>query len=227
MLVKLGQPKAHEMADSESMQKDSADSFVDPASKRFVIAMLGGECTGKTALAQSLAGELGLPYLAEVLRDFVDQHQRAPRHSEQADVLRLQCQQIEAALARLRPLASGPLLICDASPWMTAIYSLQYFNDPEQFAQAQAMMLRLAKHYRFRWLHFHCADDIAWQADGLQREGPEHRARSRAIVEQYPPLADHQEHAQLALLSGPLQDRLRDAGAALDAQAGRAKRRTV
>ncbi|NDH33692.1 MAG: hypothetical protein EBX68_11770, partial [Betaproteobacteria bacterium] len=89
------------------------------------------------------------------------------------------------------------------------------------------MMLRLAKHYRFRWLHFHCADDIAWQADGLQREGPEHRARSRAIVEQYPPLADHQEHAQLALLSGPLQDRLRDAGAALDAQAGRAKRRTV
>jgi nicotinamide riboside kinase len=176
---------------------------------RCLIAMLGGECTGKTRLAQALAQDSRVNYVPEVLRCFVDQYQRSPRWEEQIEILAAQCQGIERALCDIDPKASGPMLICDASPWMTAIYSLQYFGDRALFARAQALMLELADKHRCHWLHLHCADDIAWQADGLQRDGPGHRARSRALIEQYPPLTGAAGHERVVLLQGDFEQRFR------------------
>jgi nicotinamide riboside kinase len=181
--------------------------------------MLGGECTGKTRLAQALAQDLKVSYVPEVLRSFVDQYQRSPHRAEQVEILVAQCRGIEAALCDLDPQASGPLLICDASPWMTAIYSLQYFGDRALFAEARALMLGLAENHRCHWLHLHCADDIIWESDGLQRDGPAHRAQSRALIEQYPPLAGSAGHERVALLQGSFEQRFRVAQSRLGSSA--------
>ncbi|MFM7502982.1 MAG: AAA family ATPase [Betaproteobacteria bacterium] len=173
-----------------------------------VIAMLGGECTGKTKLAQSLAHTLKLGYVPETLRLFVGEHQRSPRQDEQEAILMAQCDAIDKALCGLDRAPIGPVFICDSSPWMTAIYSLQYFGDAGLFAKAKHLMLDLAGTYRFRWLHFHCADDIAWQADGVQRDGPGQRALSRLLIEQYPPLQGAIGHDRVELLQGGFEQRL-------------------
>jgi len=173
-----------------------------------VIAMLGGECTGKTKLAQSLAHTLKLGYVPETLRLFVGEHQRSPRQDEQEPILIAQCDAIGKALCGLDRPPIGPLLICDTSPWMTAVYSLQYFGDTGLFAKAEHLMLDLAETYRFRWLHLHCADDIPWQADGIQRDGPGHRALSRMLIERYPPLQGAIGHGRVELLEGGFEQRL-------------------
>ena len=173
-----------------------------------VIAMLGGECTGKTKLAQSLAHTFKLGYVPETLRLFVEEHQRSPRQDEQEAILTAQCDAIGKALCRLDRVPNGPLLICDSSPWMTAIYSLQYFGDTGLFAKAKRLMLDLAEAYCFHWLHFHCADDIAWQADGVQRDGPGQRARSRLLIAHYPPLRGAIGHERVELIEGGFEQRL-------------------
>lgn len=178
--------------------------------------MLGGECTGKTSLAQALAMDFKIGYIPEVLRDFVDQCQRSPRMEEQDAILLAQCDAIGEALSELDPGATGPILICDPSPWMTAIYSLQYFGDQAMFAKAQALMLALANAHQFNWFHLHCADDIVWRADGLQRDGPSHRANSLALIEQYPPLRGIAGHDRVEFLQGGLDERRRISQCRLD-----------
>ena len=177
------------------------------SARRSLIAMLGGECTGKTALAQQLAHELKLAYVPEALRAFVDRHQRVPNQAEQLTILQQQCEWIQEALCDVGPDREGPLLICDVSPWMTAIYSLQYFGDAELLVQAQALMLQLASVHQCRWLHFHCADDIEWSADGMHRDGPSHRARSRELIETYLPFGESIEQGWCEWIAGDMKAR--------------------
>ena len=198
------------------MTQDQWSNNPAKARKRSVIAMLGGECTGKTSLAQALSVDFKIGYIPEVLRDFVDQCQRSPRVEEQDAILSAQCDAIGEALSELDPGATGPILICDPSPWMTAIYSLQYFGDQAMFAKAQALMLALANAHQFNWFHLHCADDIVWRADGLQRDGPSHRANSLALIEQYPPLRGFAGHDRVEFLQGGLDERRRVSQCRLD-----------
>ena len=47
------------------------------------IALLGGECTGKSTLARALGARLGAQVVDERLRRFCDEMRRAPLASEQ------------------------------------------------------------------------------------------------------------------------------------------------
>jgi nicotinamide riboside kinase len=143
-----------------------------------LIALLGAESTGKTALALALAEQLsaaGTDAVAvpEALRAFCDAHGRAPRADEQAELAREQDARIAAA-AR-----THTVVIADTTALMTAVYSDVYFNDPSLYEQA----LRAQRAFDLTLL---TATDLPWVADGFLRDGPSMResvdARLRAAL---------------------------------------------
>jgi nicotinamide riboside kinase len=145
----------------------------------FVVALLGAESTGKTTLAAALGRALQAPgrrvaVVEEYLREFCAMHRRTPRHDEQRAIADEQTRRIDAAAA------AHDLVIADTSALMIAVYSDQVFGDTGLYAHALAA-------------HRHCdltlltALDLPWQADGLQRDGPQVRepvdAKVRAALE--------------------------------------------
>ena len=142
------------------------------AERGFVIALLGAESTGKTTLAFALRDALldapvdadrrQVCVVPEYLREFCDRHRRTPRIDEQASIAAEQTRRIDAAAQ------SHDIVIADTTALMIAVYSDQVFGDTALYAAAQAA-------------HAHCdltlltALDLAWQADGLQRDGPQVR----------------------------------------------------
>ncbi len=132
------------------------------------IAVIGGECTGKTALCQALAEALPAVWVPEYLREFVDQTARAPRRDEQALILGAQRAREDSAL--VRAVAGGVAWVaCDSAPIATALYSRMYFDDDG----LDELALRHHATYAFTLL----ADvDLPWEPDGVQRDGPGVRA---------------------------------------------------
>lgn len=131
------------------------------------VGLLGGECTGKTTLAQALAGALDARIVREVLRDFVDREGRTPRPDEQAGILRAQRSLEDAAIG----VGGTSTVICDPATLMTAVYSGIYFADRSLDALAVAQ----ARDYDvLLW----CRPDIPWVAEDIQHDGPAMRQRA-------------------------------------------------
>jgi nicotinamide riboside kinase len=133
-----------------------------------IFALVGAESTGKStlaaALSERLAQDTGLSctWVPEYLREWCDQHARTPRIDEQAAIAAVQAQRIEAAAA------SHALVIADTTPLMTAVYHRQVFGD----RSLDEMAVQWQRRCRLSLL---TALDLPWQADGLQREGPQVR----------------------------------------------------
>lgn len=133
------------------------------------IALLGAESTGKSTLAQALAERLraatGLRVepVDEWLRHWCEIHQRTPRAEEQAAIAAEQQARIDAA-AR-----TADIVIADTTPLMTAVYSELIFQDHSLSDRA------LAQQSQFE-LTLLMALDLPWQADGIQRDGPQVQA---------------------------------------------------
>ena len=145
-----------------------------PSPCAFVIALLGAESTGKTTLAGALQTALNtsscrVAVVGEYLREFCDAHGRTPRIDEQAQIAAEQTRRIEAACA------DHDIVIADTTALMIAVYSDQVFGDTCLYASAQAAHARCD-------LTLLSALDIAWQADGLQRDGPQVREPVDALV---------------------------------------------
>lgn len=140
-----------------------------------LIAIVGAESTGKTRLAQDLALQLaagtGLRCIAvpELLRGWCERAGRTPRPDEQLAIATVQTASIdEAAL-------SHDVVLCDTTALMTAIYSDYLFDD------ASLLPAALAFHRRCE-LTLLTALDIPWEADGLQRDGPQVRPPIDAAI---------------------------------------------
>ena len=145
-----------------------------------VIALLGAESTGKTTLARALRDALAADgfeavVVPEYLREFCDRAQRTPRADEQQGIADEQTRRIEAAAL------AHKFVIADTTALMIAVYSDQVFGDAGLYAQAQAV------HARGCELTLLTALDLPWQADGLQRDGPQVRepvdAKVRAALQ--------------------------------------------
>ena len=130
----------------------------------FVIAMLGAESTGKT----TLCGELGsllrsegrdAVVVGEYLREFCDRHARTPRRDEQAAIAAEQTRRIDEAAAQ------HAVVIADTTALMIAVYSDQVFDDTSLYRAAEQAQ-------RGCTATLLTALDLAWQADGHQRDGP-------------------------------------------------------
>jgi nicotinamide riboside kinase len=132
-----------------------------------LICIIGAESTGKTTLAQSLAAHFDCPWVPEYLREFCDTQARTPTVDEQPLILETQHTAELAAQHRARQLGS-PFVFCDTAPLLTAIYSDFIFGDPSLYGRARALHSRYA-------LTLLLATDLAWVADGLQRDGEQVR----------------------------------------------------
>ena len=143
------------------------------------IAIVGAESTGKTALAQALAGRIaalsGLrcTWVGEWLRDWCVQAGRTPQPHEQAAIAEQQHRLIDAAAA------AHDVVVCDTTALMTAVYSDLLFDDRSLVPYAVEQQRRCD-------LTLLTALDIAWVPDGLQRDGPQVRPpvdnRVRALL---------------------------------------------
>ena len=139
------------------------------------IAVVGGECTGKTVLCQALAAELPGLWVPEYLREFVERAGRAPVAADQAAIFAAQVER-EATAAEAATRAGLGWLACDSAPVMTAIYSEMYFNDRGLYAPG-------ARHHATYTFTLLLDADLTWEPDGLQRDGPAVRAESNARIE--------------------------------------------
>ena len=87
--------------------------------------------------------------------------------------------------------------VSDSGPLMTAVYSIQYYDDDSLLAQALEWT---ADSGAVVW----CQDDFPWQADP-QRDGSRARSTSQLILASI--FAEHPELPVLAV-HGPFEDRV-------------------
>jgi nicotinamide riboside kinase len=139
------------------------------------IAILGAESTGKSTLAIELAAllrerhPLRVACVPEVLRGWCDRVGRTPLVHEQAAIARAQQTAIDDAAA------SHDVVVCDTTALMTAVYSQLIFGDHSLDERAGQLQRRMA-------VSLLMANDLPWEADGLQRDGPQVREPVRQLL---------------------------------------------
>jgi NadR type nicotinamide-nucleotide adenylyltransferase len=161
------------------------------------VALLGGESTGKSSLAQALAHALGTKHVAEYGREHWEKQNGALVFD---DLLTIAEEQIRREEAALRAPSTERFLICDTTPLTTLFYSLDLFGH------ASDTLLTLARRtYEHTVL---CADDFPFVQDGTRRD-PTFRATQQAWYQ-----AKLQNRPHL-IASGPLAMRVATLRAAL------------
>jgi len=141
-----------------------------------VIVVLGAESTGKTTLCEAIvqrlqAGGVDAVMVPEWLRGFCDQAGRTPRVEEQLGIAAEQSRLIARAAD------THDVVIADTSALMIAIYSEFVFGDRSLYPMAEAA-------HRQADLTLLTSLDLAWQADGHQRDGPHVREPVDDLIRQ-------------------------------------------
>jgi nicotinamide riboside kinase len=170
---------------------------VPEAGRAGLISVVGGESTGKSSLAVALGLRLPAVVVSEFLRTWVDENGgRVPLPTEQADVMDAHRRSELSALA-IAHRTGQSWVVSDSGPLMTAVYSIQYYDDASLLPRAVEWT---AQSTAVVW----CQDDFPWQPDP-QRDGSHARATSQQILAGI--FADHPELPVLAA-HGPLDERV-------------------
>lgn len=141
------------------------------------VALLGGESSGKTALATALHRVLNEQHgihtacVPEHLRAWCEAMGRAPLAHEQAAIADEQTRLIQAAAQQ----PGVDLVIADTTALMVAAYSELYFQDSTLLAPALAAQ----GSYHLTLL---MGLDLPWQGDGLFRDSPAVRDATDALL---------------------------------------------
>ena len=141
------------------------------------IGLLGGECTGKTTLAEDLARALPGFVAEEYLRDFVRDFGRLPTAADQEGIFLTQ-QMTVRTVARVAAHSDTPWIIADPLPLMTAVYSVVYFDDDSLLAEGIA---DASTYDVLLW----CAPDVPWVAEDGMRDGDEYRTRTDDVIREH------------------------------------------
>ncbi len=144
----------------------------DPAAG--LIGVVGGESTGKSTLAAALGMRLPAIVVPEYLRTWVEQHRgQVPQSGEQAEIMAAhRAAEVSGMLEAERSGLSW--VVSDSGPLMTAVYSIQYYDDPSLLPLAIEWT---AHNDLILW----CQDDFPWQPDP-QRDGSHARATSQQLL---------------------------------------------
>ena len=161
-----------------------------------LISVVGGESTGKSTLAAQLGLRLPGVVVREALRTWVEEQGRIPLATEQATVMNAH-RESEISGLRHAEQTGAAWVISDSGPLMTAVYSIQYYDDASLLPRALEWTARSA---RVLW----CQDDFPWQPDP-QRDGLQARTSSQEIL-----AAVFAENPQLPVLAvrGSLEERV-------------------
>jgi nicotinamide riboside kinase len=138
------------------------------------VAIIGAECVGKTELARRLAEELPGVWIPEYLREFCDRAGRTPQPHEQAHILAEQRRREDEAV-RLAGQRQLGWVLADSAPLVTAAYSELLFAD---VSLRETAVVHHAGYHATLLL----ATDLAWVADGIQRDGPAVREAFHALL---------------------------------------------
>ena len=166
------------------------------------VCLLGSESTGKTTLAQILAGAYGTVWNPEYGRAYTELG-RDPEEpwtsAEFTHIARIQCWYEDCLAGSARA-----VLFCDTDAFTTAVFHEVYLGGP-----THAFDDLLERRYD---LYLVCGLEVPWRHDGV-REFEEQR---RWMHDQY--VARAQESgAPWLLVEGPVEDRLQASRAAIDA----------
>jgi nicotinamide riboside kinase len=136
------------------------------------IAILGAESTGKSWLANALAGVMQsrgqrVSTVEEHLRNWCEREGRTPLAHEQIGIAQTQAQAVVC-------IQQG-VVISDTTPLMTAVYSHLLFADESLYPMALA-------HQALFDTTLVTGLDLPWVADGLQRDGPHVRGPVDTLV---------------------------------------------
>lgn len=128
-----------------------------------VVCVTGPESTGKTAIAQQLAGALAVPLVPEVAREYLAER---PKY-DQEDLLAIARAQLAAEQDAL---AEGTgLIVCDTDLQVIQIWWEERYGDVDPW-----LVGALAERSERRYLL--AAPDLPWEPDPL-RESPHDRER--------------------------------------------------
>ena len=126
------------------------------------IAVVGAESTGKSELIKQLENYFqsqgkSVQHIPEYLRTWCNDHNRTPRKEEQLAIAEEQTKQINAASA-------CDILLADTTALTVAVYSDLLFKDTSLYDMA-------ISHQRTFDATLLMGLDLAWEADGFQRDG--------------------------------------------------------
>ncbi len=133
------------------------------------VVITGSECTGKTTLAESLAGHYETVWVPEYVRLFVKEKGAPPEADDVDDIARGQLE-LENAVAR----DASRVLILDTDLLSTIVYGRHYYGScPEWIEETLA--------HRRADLYLLAGIDVPWTPDGSQRDRGHMREEMQAL----------------------------------------------
>ena len=163
------------------------------------ISIVGGESTGKSSLVAALAEHYDTAYVPEFARDYLTIHGSAYT-AEQASILARGQMGREVEYAQL----ADRVLFCDTDAMTTMLWSEFYFG------RAVPEIVELAQQH-VHDLYVLCADELAWEDDGLRRS-----AGSAAWFDQRLREVMDRWSRRYVEVSGDLPTRIRQAATHID-----------
>ncbi|MDL1950906.1 ATP-binding protein, partial [Acidobacteria bacterium ACD] len=123
------------------------------------VVLTGSECTGKTFLARTLAGRLGVPFVPEFVRLYAEEKGAPLDASDVEPVARGQ-------MAAEDAVAAGPagLVVLDTDLLSTVVYARHYYGACPRWVE-EAAFSRLGD------LYLLCHPDVPWLPDGVRDRG--------------------------------------------------------
>lgn len=133
------------------------------------IVITGSECTGKTSLARALAEHFKVPWLPEVVRDFVAEINR-PLMADDVDLIARRFVEMSRALE----CTGAPMVIHDTDLTSTWIYAHHYYGQCPKWID-HAIATRPGDLYLLAGL------DVPWVPDAGQRDRGHMREAMQAL----------------------------------------------
>lgn len=161
------------------------------------VALLGAESTGKTTLAGELARSHGCEFVAEYGRE---RWLERGGDLDESDLLGIATEQVRREEAAIP--SAKRLLICDTSPFTTAVYSQLWYGRVEPELERLA-----ARRYQLLVL---CEPDFPFEQDGT-RVSEEFQRRQHAFTLQ----ELERRRLQPTVVRGSIAERVRQVNAAL------------
>lgn len=125
------------------------------------ITLIGPESTGKSALAQRLSREFGVPWVREYAREYVEQHGNALTEADVEPIAR-------GEMANLDAVAEEPFTVFDTDLLSTVVYARYYYGTCPRWIEEEARARRAD-------LYLLLDTDIAWKADAARDAGGDTR----------------------------------------------------